>query len=96
MCKLGAIPPFKPMVLAFLWTFYADLKTPIYEQRKSERGSVSLKPLNLKGKTDKESSFLKAASAGKVDKLQSSIKARKVRLMNDQVRREESIEGGKR
>ena len=51
------------------------------EQRKSERGSVSLKPLNLKGKTDKESSFLKAASAGKVEKLQSSIKARKVRWM---------------
>lgn len=51
-------------------------------QRKGERASVSLKPAVLKGKTDKETSFLKAAAGGKAEKVQSNIKARKVRLLS--------------
>jgi hypothetical protein len=57
------------------------------KQRKSERtSSLTLKSLSIKGKSDKETSFLKAAAAGKVEKVQASIKARKVRRITSLMR----------
>lgn len=41
---------------------------------------MSLKGISLKGKSDKETSFLKAAAGGKVEKVLAGIRSRKVRI----------------